>query len=125
MSGLRNAVRLWVDPATGRAWATNMGRDTLGDDLPPETLYEVVDGADAGWQRLSTRIQPSRWRTPSRSSTPDLPHGDVTDLHQQLRIGPERILHPPQSDINVESRGVRYHLIGDVDKVYLVATSSG
>ncbi|HEX2221645.1 MAG TPA: PQQ-dependent sugar dehydrogenase [Candidatus Limnocylindria bacterium] len=51
MAGLRNAVGLWVDPATGRAWATNMGRDLLGDDLPPETLYEVVDGADAGWPR--------------------------------------------------------------------------
>jgi glucose/arabinose dehydrogenase len=51
MVGLRNAVGLWVDPATGRAWATNMGRDLLGDDLPPETMYELVDGADAGWPR--------------------------------------------------------------------------
>lgn len=51
MKGLRNAVGVWVDPATGRTWATNMGRDLLGDDLPPETLYEVVDGADAGWPR--------------------------------------------------------------------------
>ena len=51
MVGLRNAVGLWVDPATGRAWATNMGRDLLGDDSPPETLYELVDGADAGWPR--------------------------------------------------------------------------
>lgn len=51
MTGLRNAVGLWVDEDTGRAWATNMGRDLLGDDRPPETLYEVVDGADAGWPR--------------------------------------------------------------------------
>ncbi len=51
MTGLRNAVGLWVDEATGRAWATNMGRDRLGDDRPPETLYEVVEGADAGWPR--------------------------------------------------------------------------
>jgi glucose/arabinose dehydrogenase len=51
MSGLRNAVGLWLDPATGRVWATDMGRDMLGDDRPPETLYEVVDGADAGWPR--------------------------------------------------------------------------
>ena len=51
MVGLRNAVGLWVDPATGRPWATNMGRDLLGDDSPPETLYELVDGADAGWPR--------------------------------------------------------------------------
>lgn len=51
MRGLRNAVGIWVDDATGRAWATNMGRDRLGDDRPPETLYEVIEGADAGWPR--------------------------------------------------------------------------
>lgn len=51
MIGLRNAVGLWVDPASGRAWATVMGRDRLGDDGPPETLYELLDGADAGWPR--------------------------------------------------------------------------
>jgi glucose/arabinose dehydrogenase len=51
MVGLRNAVGVWVDPATGRGWVTNMGRDLLGDHEPPETLYELVDGADAGWPR--------------------------------------------------------------------------
>lgn len=51
MLGLRNAVGLWVDDETGRAWATNMGRDRLGDGQPPETLYEVIGGADAGWPR--------------------------------------------------------------------------
>ena len=51
MVGLRNAVGLWVDDETGVAWATNMGRDRLGDDRPPETIYRLVDGADAGWPR--------------------------------------------------------------------------
>ena len=58
MVGLRNAVGLWVDPDTGRAWATNMGRDLLGDDEPPETLYELVDGADAGWPRCHAGTMP-------------------------------------------------------------------
>jgi glucose/arabinose dehydrogenase len=58
MVGLRNAVGLWVDPGTGRAWATNMGRDLLGDGEPPETLYEIVDGADAGWPRCHAGSQP-------------------------------------------------------------------
>lgn len=49
--GLRNAVGLWVDPATGQPWATDMGRDLLGDDQPPETLYRLQDGTDAGWPR--------------------------------------------------------------------------
>ena len=51
MVGLRNAVGLWVDDETGIAWATNMGRDLLGDDRPPETIYRLIDGADAGWPR--------------------------------------------------------------------------
>lgn len=51
MSGLRNAVGLATDPVTGTGWATNNGRDLMGDDVPPETVYRLVDGADAGWPR--------------------------------------------------------------------------
>jgi glucose/arabinose dehydrogenase len=58
MIGLRNAVGLWVDEETGHAWATNMGRDLLGDDRPPETLYKLVDGADAGWPRCHAGTLP-------------------------------------------------------------------
>lgn len=56
--GLRNAVGLWVDEATGRAWATNMGRDLLGDHRPPETLYELLDGIDGGWPRCHAGTDP-------------------------------------------------------------------
>lgn len=49
--GLRNAVGLAVHPATGELWATNNGRDLMGDDLPPEAVYIVRDGADYGWPR--------------------------------------------------------------------------
>jgi glucose/arabinose dehydrogenase len=49
--GLRNAVGLAVHPGTGELWATNNGRDWLGDDLPPEALYIVRDGLDYGWPR--------------------------------------------------------------------------
>jgi glucose/arabinose dehydrogenase len=48
-SGLRNAVGLAVHPTSGELWATNNGRDFLGDDLPPETVYIVRDGAGYGW----------------------------------------------------------------------------
>ena len=49
--GLRNAVGLAVHPESGELWATNNGRDMLGDDLPPEALYIVRDGLDYGWPR--------------------------------------------------------------------------
>jgi glucose/arabinose dehydrogenase len=49
--GLRNAVGLAFRPGTDELWATNNGRDNLGDDRPPETLYRIRDGMDAGWPR--------------------------------------------------------------------------
>jgi glucose/arabinose dehydrogenase len=49
MSGLRNAVGFIWHPDTGEMWATNNGRDQLGDDLPFETVYRVRDGGNAGW----------------------------------------------------------------------------
>jgi glucose/arabinose dehydrogenase len=47
--GLRNAVGITFRPSTDELWATNNGRDWLGDDLPPETVYHVREGDDAGW----------------------------------------------------------------------------
>lgn len=47
--GLRNAVGLTIHPGAGTLWATNNGRDLLGDDLPPETVYQVEEGANYGW----------------------------------------------------------------------------
>jgi glucose/arabinose dehydrogenase len=49
--GLRNAVGLAVHPQTGELWASNNGRDLMGDNRPPETIYVVRDGADYGWPR--------------------------------------------------------------------------
>ncbi len=48
-TGLRNAVGLAIRPETGELWATNNGRDLMGDDVPPETVYRVEEGANYGW----------------------------------------------------------------------------
>jgi glucose/arabinose dehydrogenase len=48
--GLRNAVGLVVNPKTDTVWVTVNGRDWLGDNLPPETIYDLGKaGGDAGW----------------------------------------------------------------------------
>jgi len=47
--GLRNAVGIAFRPGTKELWATNNGRDLMGDDLPPETIYIVVEGGEYGW----------------------------------------------------------------------------
>lgn len=49
--GLRNAVGLALQPGSGALWATNNGRDWLGDDLPPDTLNIAAEGDDFGWPR--------------------------------------------------------------------------
>lgn len=49
--GLRNAVGLAFRPEDGQLWATNNGRDLLGDDLPPDTIQAVHQGLDYGWPR--------------------------------------------------------------------------
>ena len=50
--GLRNAVGLAVNPQTGALWASQNERDNLSPDhenLPPEEINIVTDGADYGW----------------------------------------------------------------------------
>jgi glucose/arabinose dehydrogenase len=48
-TGLRNAVGLAVHPETGELWATNNGRDGMGDELPPDNVYIVREGKEYGW----------------------------------------------------------------------------
>lgn len=49
--GLRNPVGIAFRPGTVELWATNNGRDMLGDDQPPETVNLVRQGDDFGWPR--------------------------------------------------------------------------
>lgn len=46
--GLRNSVFFIWDSA-GKMWATEMGRDMLGDDLPPDEINIVEEGKNFGW----------------------------------------------------------------------------
>ena len=56
--GLRNAVGITFRPGTDELWATNNGRDWLGDDQPPETVHLVREVDDAGWPRCHAGRQP-------------------------------------------------------------------
>lgn len=48
-SGLRNAVFMAQRPIDGRIWATEMGRDLLGDNLPPDEINILEEGKNYGW----------------------------------------------------------------------------
>lgn len=46
--GLRNTVFFDFDP-TGKMWGADMGRDMLGDNLPPDEINIIEEGKDYGW----------------------------------------------------------------------------
>jgi glucose/arabinose dehydrogenase len=48
-SGLRNAVFMAIHPRTKRVWVTEMGRDLLGDNLPPDEINIIDQGGSYGW----------------------------------------------------------------------------
>jgi glucose/arabinose dehydrogenase len=48
-TGLRNCVGLAVHPLTGDVWCSTNERDDLGDDLVPDFVTRVRDGAFYGW----------------------------------------------------------------------------
>jgi glucose/arabinose dehydrogenase len=48
--GLRNSVGLAVNPKTGTIWATENGRDWLGDNTPPDEINDLgTNGGNFGW----------------------------------------------------------------------------
>ena len=48
-TGLRNCSGLAVQPGTGALWCAVNERDGLGDDLPPDYVTHVAEGAFYGW----------------------------------------------------------------------------
>ena len=48
-AGIRNAVGIAVHPQTGELWASVNERDGLGDDLVPDYVTRVREGAFYGW----------------------------------------------------------------------------
>jgi len=48
-TGLRNSVFFVWHPVTKKLWATDMGRDLIGDNMPPEEVNIVEEGEDYGW----------------------------------------------------------------------------
>lgn len=48
-TGLRNAVFMTLHELDGSLWVTEMGRDMLGDDLPPDEINRIEEGNWYGW----------------------------------------------------------------------------
>ncbi|MGO9700846.1 MAG: PQQ-dependent sugar dehydrogenase [Xanthobacteraceae bacterium] len=48
-TGIRNCVGLAIDPSNGTLWCSTNERDRIGDNLPPDYITRVREGAFYGW----------------------------------------------------------------------------
>ena len=83
-SGLRNPVGMAWEPGTGTLWTAVNERDELGNDLPPDYLTSVKDGAFYGWpysyygSHVDERVKPQRPDLVATALVPDYALGAHT-----------------------------------------------
>lgn len=83
-SGLRNPTGLAWEPVTGALWTTVNERDMLGNDLVPDYMTSVKDGAFYGWpysyfgQNVDDRVSPQRPDMVAKAISPDYALGAHT-----------------------------------------------
>lgn len=76
-SGLRNPVGMAWEPRTGALWVVVNERDELGNDLVPDFLTRVEEGAFYGWpysywgRHVDTRVKPQQPDLVARARVPD------------------------------------------------------
>lgn len=68
--GLRNTVFMAIHPVTGEIWGTDMGRDLLGDDIPPDEINILRENADYGWPYCyGTNVQDKEFDASEKAAT--------------------------------------------------------
>jgi glucose/arabinose dehydrogenase len=76
-TGIRNPNGMAWEPESGALWTVANERDELGDDLVPDYLTSVKQGAFYGWpysyygQHVDARVQPPRPDLVSKAVPPD------------------------------------------------------
>ncbi len=82
--GLRNPVGMDWNPVTGELWTSVNERDEIGDDLVPDYMTSVKDGAFYGWpycyydKIVDERVKPQRPDLVAASLKPDYALGSHT-----------------------------------------------
>ena len=88
-SGLRNSVFMAVHPLSKHVWATEMGRDFLGDNLPPDEINIILEGRHYGWPYCYGK------RLHDDKSDPAGAHRDFCQGHHPVVYRPPGALRPP------------------------------
>jgi glucose/arabinose dehydrogenase len=91
--GLRNAVGFDWRPGTRELYATDNGRDLLGDDFPPCELNRVVRGGFYGWPVANGRRVPD----------PDLGGGEEQRIAGSI---------PPAHEFRAHNAPLGIHFVG-------------
>lgn len=79
--GLRNSVFITINPQTDELWGTEMGRDFLGDNLPPDEVNIIRDGKDYGWPRCyGNKIHDTSFNRGSKVSPCEATEGPVFEI---------------------------------------------
>ncbi|MFW2405628.1 MAG: PQQ-dependent sugar dehydrogenase [Gammaproteobacteria bacterium] len=78
-TGLRNPVGIDFEPTTGELWTTVNERDNLGDDLPPDFMTRVLDGAFYGWPYVYFGTYPDPFHKTSNAAK-------VRDAQERARV---------------------------------------
>src|SRR5260221_9477032 len=91
--GLRNAVGMAINPWTQDIWVDVNGRDMMGDNTPPETVYKLIDQGDYGWPRCHA----GNIRDPQFGLAPDACNGvQNAQMNKQARQAHGgRAFYPP------------------------------
>ena len=83
-SGLRNPVGMAWQPQSGALWTSVNERDELGNDLVPDYMTSVKDGAFYGWpysyygSHIDKRVKPQRPDMVAKAIAPDYALGSHT-----------------------------------------------
>ena len=83
-SGIRNPVGMSFEPESGELWTAVNERDELGNDLVPDYMTAVHEGAFYGWpysyfgQHVDTRVKPPRPDLVAKAIAPDYALGAHT-----------------------------------------------
>ncbi|WP_300376037.1 sorbosone dehydrogenase family protein [Henriciella sp.] len=83
-TGLRNPNGMDWNPASGALWTVVNERDELGNNLVPDYMTSVQDGAFYGWpwsywgENVDTRVEPARPDMVARAIAPDYALGSHT-----------------------------------------------
>jgi len=83
-SGLRNPVGMAWEPTSRTLWTSVNERDEIGNDLPPDYMTSVKDGAFYGWPysyyggHVDERVEPRRPDLVAKAIAPDYALGAHT-----------------------------------------------